>query len=148
MLQDGRTWFLLADGRRARVLIEERRGAQLEEPAAWKLEIGADELYSLQDRAPRSQESVGSARHAMDGGRDMHEMEEEKFLRRVATLIGAAEAEGRFEHLVIAAAPRALGLLRAMLPDAAKARIRADTPKDLLDEGGARLRERLHELLR
>lgn len=148
MLQDGPTWFLLADGRRARVLIEGRRGAQLEEPTAWKLKIGADELYDFQDRPPRGHDSVGPRRHAMDGARNMHEMEEEKFLKRVAAQVGAAEAEGRFEHLVIAAAPRALGLLRAMLPEAAKARIRADTPKDLLDEDAARLRERLRELLR
>jgi hypothetical protein len=33
MLQAGEAWFLLADGRRARLLVERARGAALEERA-------------------------------------------------------------------------------------------------------------------
>jgi protein required for attachment to host cells len=148
MLQDGPAWFLLADGRRARVLIEPRRGASLEEPADWVMEISPDELYSPQDRPPRSFDSVGPGRHAMDAGRNLHEAEEEKFLKRVADRLGEAEKHKRFDHLVIAAPPRALGLLRNFLPTAAQARIRAETAKDLLAEDAPKLRERLRELLR
>lgn len=146
MLQHGTTWFLVADGRRARVLEELRRGAQLQEP--WAMEIGEGDLYEPQDRPPRSFDSMGAGRHAMDGGRDLHEAEEEKFLRRVAARLGEAEKQRAFEHLVIAAPPRALGLLRSMLSDAAQARVRAETAKDLLDEDAPKLRERLAELLR
>lgn len=148
MLQDGSTWFLLADGRRARVLIEPRRGATLEERGDLTFEIGPDELYDVQDRAPRSFDRVGAGRHAMDKGRDLHEAEEEKFLKRVAERVGEGEKRKAFAHLVIAAPPRALGLLRNLLPAAAQSRIRAETPKDLLDEDAPKLRERLHELLR
>jgi protein required for attachment to host cells len=49
---------------------------------------------------------------------------------------------------VVAAPPRALGLLRSLLSDAAQARVRAETPKDLLDEDAPKLRERLTDLLR
>lgn len=148
MLEDGPTWFLVADGRRARVLIEPRRGATLQEPSDWAMEIGPDELYDPQDRPPRGFDAVGAGRHAVDRGRNLHEAEEEKFLRRVATRIGEAEKQKAFDHLVIAAPPRALGLLRASLPQAAQTRIRAETPKDLLDEDATKLRERLRELLR
>ena len=48
----------------------------------------------------------------------------------------------------IAAPPRALGRLRNLLPAGAKARIRADLSKDLLDEPAPKLRDRLSELLR
>ena len=95
MLQNGTAWMLVADGRRARLLIERRRGATLEEPQDWNMEIGGDDLYEPQDRPPR-----------------------------------------------------ALGLLRNMLPESAKRRIRAQASKDLLDEAAPRLRERLTELLR
>ena len=44
MLQNGPAWFLLADGRRARVLIEERRGAALQAANDWNMEIGEDDL--------------------------------------------------------------------------------------------------------
>ena len=148
MLQNGPAWFLLADGRRARVLIEERRGAQLQAPPDWNLEIGPDELYDPQDRPPRSYDRVGSGRHAMDKGRSLHEQEEQNFLKRVAERVGEAEKRKQFDHLVIAAPPRALGALREMLPAPVRSRIRAETPKDLLDEAAPKLRERLTELLR
>ena len=146
MLQNGPAWFLVADGRRARLLTEPRRGAALEE--AWTIEIGPDDLYDPQDRPPRSFDRFGAGRHAMDKGRDLHEAEEEKFLKRVAERVGEGEKRKAFDHLVIAAPPRALGLLRNMLPAAAQSRIRAETAKDLLDEDAPKLRERLLELLR
>jgi protein required for attachment to host cells len=148
MLQNGTAWMLLADGRRARVLVEQRRGGSLEEPSDWAMEIGPDELYDPQDRPPRSFDRVGAGRHAMDRGRSLHEQEEEKFLKRVAGRIADAEKQNQFDHLVIAAPPRALGMLRNMLPANTQSRIIAETPKDLLDEPAPKLRERLTELMR
>lgn len=148
MLQDGTAWMLVADGRRARVLVEQRRGAALEEPADWAMKISEEDLYDPQDRPPRSFDRVGAGRHAMDKGRSLHELEEEKFLKRVADRLGDAEKHNQFDYLVIAAPPRALGLLRSLLPAGAKSRIRADLSKDLLDEPTPKLRERLTELLR
>lgn len=147
MLTNGSTWFLVADGRRARVLIEERRGANLQAPADLAMEIGEDEFYDIQDRPPRSFDRVGAGRHAMDKGRSLHEQEETKFLTRVASTIIDAEKQNRFDHLVIAAPPRALGILREKLAGV-QSRIRAETPKDFLDESELKLRERLQELLR
>ena len=84
----------------------------------------------------------------MDKGRSLHELEEEKFLKRVADRLGDAEKHNAFVYLVIAAPPRALGLLRNLLPAGAKSRIVADISKDLLDEPTPKLRARLTELLR
>lgn len=145
MLQDGTAWFLIADGRRARLLAEQRRGATLQE--TWSMEIGTDDLYDAQDRPPRSFDSVGRGRHGMET-RDLHEAEEENFLKRVAERVGEAEKQKAFDHLVIAAPPRALGLLRNKLSDNAKQRIRAEAAKDLLSEPAPQLQERLQELLR
>lgn len=111
------------------------------------MEIGEEDLYNPQDRPPRSFDSVGPGRHGMER-RDLHEAEEENFLTRVAERIGVAEKQNAFDHLVIAAPPRALGLLRNKLTDNSKQRIRAEASKDLLDEDTPKLRERLTELLR
>lgn len=146
MLENGPTWLLVADGRRARVLIEQRRGAQLSED--WTLEIGPEELYNIQDRPPRSFDRVGAGRHAMDGGRNLHEAEEEKFLKRVADRVAQAHKRKQFAHLAIAAPPRALGLLRGYLPASVQASIRAELAKDLFNETAPVLRERLQEMLR
>ena len=148
MLQDGSTWFLLADGRRARVLVEPRRGARLEARDDLAMAIGPDELYDAQDRPPRSFDRIGAGRHAMDKGRSLHEQEEFNFLRRVAERISQAEKHQLFDHIVIAAPPRALGILRNLLPFGVRSRIRAEAAKDLLDEGAPKLGERLRELLR
>ena len=148
MLQRGVTWFLLADGRRARVLAEPRRGAPLAELGDWNLAIGADELYDIQDRPPRSHDRLGSSRHAMDQGRNLHEEEEARFLDRVAQRLEAAEARKEFDHLVIAAPPRALGILRETLAAPVKACIRAEIDKDLIDEDAATLCAQLTGLLR
>jgi protein required for attachment to host cells len=148
MLQTGPAWFLLADGRRARVWIEEHRGAALQAPADWDMKIGEEDLYDPQDRPPRSFNSVGAARSAMDKGRTLHEQEEENFLKRLAARIGDAGKRHEFDHLVIAAPPRALGALRDLLPASVQSRIRAETPKDLIGEDEPKLRERLRDLLR
>lgn len=148
MLQNGTAWMLIADGRRARVLVEKRRGAHLEEPADWVMEIGPGELYDSQDRPPRSFDRTGAGRHAMDKGRSLHEQEEENFLKRVADRVGEAGRHNAFEHLVIAAPPRALGKLKILLPATVRSRIRAHLSKDLVDEPAPRLRERLIDLLR
>lgn len=144
MLETGPTWLLVADGRRARVLIEPRRGAQLQ--AEWSMEIGADDLYDPQDRPPRSFDRVGAGRHGMEQ-RDLHEAEEENFLKRVAERLGEAAKHDAFAHLAIAAPPRALGLLRSLLPASAAQRVRAETPKDILNEDDEALRARLKEML-
>ncbi|MGE3928856.1 MAG: host attachment protein [Hyphomonadaceae bacterium] len=148
MLVDGETWFLLADGRRARLYVQPRRGATLQAPDDWKLEISDEETYDIQDRPPRSFDRVGAGRHAMDGGRNLHEQEEVKFLKRVADRIVEAEKQKAFRHLVVAAPPRALGILRESLPASVQAYVRAEAPKDLIDESAEQLRTRLEELLR
>lgn len=148
MLQGGPAWFLLADGRRARVLIEERRGAPLIAPDEWDMKISKEDMYDPQDRRPRNSNRIGAGKHTVGNARDLHEAEEENFLKRVAEKLSEAEKAGRFEHLVIAAPPRALGALRELLPRSVQSRIRAEATKDLLEENDARLRERLTELLR
>ena len=111
------------------------------------MQISEDELYDVQDRPPRSFDRVGAGRHAMDK-RDLHEAEEEKFLKRVAERIAEAAKQDAFAHLAIAAPPRALGILRSLLPSAVQERVRAETPKDLVDEHVDALRARLSDMLR
>lgn len=146
MLLNGPAWFLVADGRRARLLVEPRRGADLQQ--SWTEEISDEDIYDTQDRPPRSFDRVGAGRHAMDKGRSLHEQEEHNFLKRIASKITDAEKQSGFDHLVIAAPPRALGTLRELLPDNVRSRIRAEAAKDVVSESTSQLRERLTELLR
>jgi len=148
MLENGIAWMLVADGRRARVLVERRRGAALEERNDLAMEISEDELYDPQDRRARDSNRIGFGKHTVGNDRNLHEAEEEKFLKRVADKVAEADKQRQFDHLIIAAPPRALGMLRGMLPANAQDKICATTPKDLVDEAAPKLRERLQELLR
>jgi protein required for attachment to host cells len=146
MIQEGRTWVLAADGRRARLYAEPRRGAPL--TVEWSMEIGAEDLYELQDRPPRSHDRLGSGRHSMEGNFDPHEEEERRFLKRVAGRIAEAAKTKSFDYLALAAPPRALGILREALPANVLALVTAEAAKDVLDEDAERLRERLFEMRR
>ncbi|MBI1188196.1 MAG: host attachment protein [Alphaproteobacteria bacterium] len=140
------TLVLLADGRRARGLLEARRGAALAEAAAWAMEISDAERITPRDRPPRSFDRVGQGRHAMEAGADPHEDEERRFLLRVAQKLTAAAQAKAFDHLVIAAAPRALGILRAALPDKTRAMVQFEIAKDIVDEDAAAVAKRLADL--
>ncbi len=141
MRMNGSTLILVADGRRARLYEEPRRGADLIQRAAH--DIADEDLYAPQDRPPRTFESATPHRSAMEK-RDLHEAEEENFLRRVAGLVG--EAMGAFDHLVVIAPPRALGLLRAGLPEAAGAKIAHTLAKDVVSEDAVAIKRRLGDL--
>jgi protein required for attachment to host cells len=145
-MEAGRTWILLTDGRRARLLVEPRRGGELIEPDEWAMKISDEELYEMQDRPPRSFDRVGAGRHAMDRGFDPRLEEERKFLQRVADRLAEAARSRQFDHLVLAAPPRALGMLREALPAQAHTLISHETPKDILDEPTDKVRERLANL--
>jgi protein required for attachment to host cells len=146
MIQEGRTWVLAADGRRARVFSEPRRGVALN--AEWSMEIGPEDLFELQDRPPRSFDRVGPGRHSMEGNFDPHEEEERRFLRRVANRVAEAAKAKAFDYLALIAAPRALGVLRETLPPAVLAMVTTEAAKDILDEDAQRVRERLMEMRR
>lgn len=148
MLEGGMLWLVVADGRRARVWTQARRGEALEERADLAMQLGPEDGYEPQDRPPRAHDSVGAGRHAMDKGRSLHEQEEENFLKRLCGRIGDAATHGQFEHLAVAAPPRALGRMRGLLSSAALARLRADLDKDVVSEDAGALRARLVEMLR
>lgn len=140
----GKTWLVLADGRRARVYEESSRGGELAELAPLAMRIEEGDLYDPQDRPPRSFSSVGSHRSAMDRGVNLHEREEENFLKRLAASL--AEKESGYDELVLMAPPRALGLLRTLLRDRVAAKIAHEAPLNVIDESAAVLRQRLRDL--
>jgi protein required for attachment to host cells len=146
MIQEGRTWVLAADGRRAQLYIETRRGVALK--ADWSMEISAEDRVEPQDRPPRSFDRVGAGRHSMEGNFDPHEEEERRFLRRVAARISEGAKAKAFDYLALAAPPRALGVLREALPAAVLAMVSVETAKDILDEDAQQVRERLLEMRR
>lgn len=59
------------------------------------------------------------------------EIEEDRFAARLAQQLGIAAHQGKFSELILVAAPRFLGQLRAHLPTSARAKVAAELAKNL-----------------
>ena len=129
MPKSARTWILVADGGRARIL--SARGldkgldlvSEREAPAPKTSEIGAD-------RPGRAFESAASARHAYSTP-DYHREREQAFLRDLARDLETSLKAGRFDRLVVVAPPTALGDLRKVLGSTVGPAVTAEINKDL-----------------
>ncbi|MCE3290019.1 MAG: hypothetical protein K0R83_2031 [Caulobacter sp.] len=113
MIPDGRTLILVADGRRARLFEEARRGGSLTEHAAWLADLFISPTPA----------------HGWRGG---GEKAEAGFLTRLAHRLDALFTRHRFDHLILIAAPRSLGQLRRHLAAGLKARLELSDPHDRL----------------
>lgn len=127
------TWTVIADGSRARVL-QDAAGPH-DRPRIVREMLGdappSRDLVS--DRGGRGWHggSAGHIGHAIEPDISPHLRAKARFLHDVARAIGSAAAGGRFDRLIVVAPPRALAELRRVWPPAVRARIIAETAKDL-----------------
>ncbi|MBL4758532.1 MAG: host attachment protein [Rhizobiales bacterium] len=108
------TWILIADGARARILINKGYGSGLE--PALDEEFIADNRPSnklTSDRPGRTFDSSGQGRHAMETPTDPHRHEQQIFAQSLAHLLEEHRLKKSYEQLIIVAAPKTLGDLRA-----------------------------------
>jgi len=132
--RESTTWFLVADGAKARILA--RHGdSGLFEPASNKCFAEAAARVPTRDvgadRPGRVHESADVARHAMEPRVDWHRFAKEQFARGVAEALEAAAGRKLYDALVLVAPPRTLGDLRQTLGKHASALVTAEIAKDL-----------------
>jgi protein required for attachment to host cells len=144
-----RTWVLIADAGRARVL--ESRGPGTGLHAVDGLSFAQDTPPSRElgrDQPPRSFDSVGSGRHAMEPRNDPHRAQKLDFARQLADVLGAALAQKSFDKLVVVAPPPFLGDLRGVWPAPVAAAIVGEIAKDLTKAPTLELEAQLGDTLR
>ncbi|MBI1250562.1 MAG: hypothetical protein GC189_03720 [Alphaproteobacteria bacterium] len=146
MRNPGCTWILVADGRRARVFEEVRRGAALSEREDAALALHPTDLETPTDRPPRVFDRMGEHRHAMEAGGSPHARAEAAFLARVCAAIDSAHRAGAFQSLVVIAPPRAMGALRAGWSERVHAAIAHEDAKERVDADAAAIGEALKAL--
>jgi protein required for attachment to host cells len=126
------TWFVLADGSRARFLTQRSEGpgydivAEYEAPEA---HLPTRDLVT--DRPGRTQESANAAHHGIAPRSDAHRERKAAFVHEIAMRLNTAAADGAFDELVLYAAPQALAELRVALDGHARAKLKAEVAKDL-----------------
>lgn len=123
-------WVLICDGRKA--LLAENEG----DAAAPNLKVRQN--FEHPDLPTREQgtdvpgrlfASTGERRGATDST-DFQELAEEDFLKNMAGHLDRAVAENRIKDLIVAAPPRALGVLRRAFSPAVRKVLRREVEKD------------------
>ena len=122
-----KTWVLIADGARARLVAAEGHGKGLQ--LIEKLEFSADHSPNrelLHDKSARVFES-----HGVEPKTDPHRELKRDFAKEIAEALDANVACNEFDKLVVVASPVTLGDLRRALSEAVKAKVIAEVSKDL-----------------
>lgn len=139
-MKAARTWILIADASRAKVLATHGLGNGLAAVPDMTLETDhklAREIGS--DRPGRSYESAGTTRHAIEPRSDPERIEEKRFAAHLVDRLNKASAENAFDRLVIVAPPVMLGDLRAALTPHLEKKLAATLDKDLTKTPEAKL---------
>lgn len=144
-----KTWIIIADGSRARVFLNEGPGSGL--APALNHVLVADNRPSgdiSSDRPGRTFDSVGAGRHAMPPTTDPHRHAQSSFAHDIANVLEENRNKQVFERLIIVAAPKMLGDLRAVLGDQTRKLIKAELAKDLTKLAVHDLNAHLSELIK
>jgi len=127
------TWIVIADGNQAKVFEHDGPGKGLR--ALKDLQFEQEPLKAsdiMADKPGRSFASAGpGSRSSMEYSSDPVALRERKFVEKLANVLNEKQSQGKFDRLVIAAAPAALGDIRPALSDQVKETILAEMPKDL-----------------
>lgn len=144
-----KTWVLITDGARARLVAAEGRGKGLQ--LIEKLELSADHSPNrelLDDKPARVFESHGPTRHGVEPKSDAHRELKRDFAKEVATVLDAKLSKHEFDKLVVVAAPVTLGDLRRVLSESVKAAVTAEVSKDLTKVPNSEIARHIEDLIR
>ena len=125
-------WIAVADSAKARVFESEGPSLTLqlvEELDSEGARRPSRELMS--DRQGRTQNSAAPGGAAMENTSNPQDVEKHKFVRLLVDYLEAAAHRGKFDALVLVAAPRTLGELRKLMPPTLSAKIHSELDKDL-----------------
>lgn len=128
------TWILVADGTQARVYGNDGQGRGIY-PATtqdFKIDLPSKVGDIVSDQEGRAANPGGSRHHSIGPRTDPRRHEEAEFLRNVAAFLEQAALAKTYNRLVLVAAPKALGDLRATLAPHAAALITTELDKDLV----------------
>lgn len=141
-----RTWILVADGARARILQNDGWGKGLQQIVYREHEESETATHDLgTDRPGRTREIADGTHHGLDET-DWHRFEKAEFAHEMAKLLNHAAVANKFDRLVLIAPPQALGDLRKKLDTHTADRVTGEIDKDLTHASLDELKERIAEI--
>ncbi len=127
-----RTWILIADGARARIVENLGHGKGIHAVPHSDLRVDHRPSRELGDDRPgRVVESHGTARHAVEPRSDPHQKLERLFAHQLADILADCHGKHEFDRLVVVAPPVMLGDLRQALGAEVRKAVVAEINKDL-----------------
>ena len=127
-----KTWVLIANGARARLVVAEGRGKGLH--ITEKLDFHGDHSPNRElqrDKPTRVFESIGATRHGVESKSDPHRELKRDFAQDIAEALDGLLAQRQFDRLVVVAPAVTLGDLRTALSEAVKATVVSEVVMDL-----------------
>ena len=143
-----RTWVLVADGARARIL--ENSGPNHALTGVEGLVFTSDHSAThdlVSDREGRSFSSQGHGRSAIESRSDPHSELKTKFANHLAEILARELEQGAYQRLVIVAPPVTLGDLRAAISDQVRAKVVGEVAHDLTKTPNSEVAGRLKDLM-
>jgi protein required for attachment to host cells len=131
-MKPDRTLVLMADDTEARFLINEGPGTGLKELAGLSTAQFPDLQIGYQDRPVRQTGPAGAPRHGVDPHETLEVQRRERFAKHVAEALAQEWPQAKADRLVVAAAPKMLGVLRKLIAGPAAAALAGDLAKDLM----------------
>jgi protein required for attachment to host cells len=134
-------WVVICDGRKALLTVNAGDAQYLnlkvieehEAPSPPTHEQGTDRPGRVQQSVGAGGNTVGRGSHSAVAQTDWHEQDERNFIRTIAERINRAVRDGETKAVIIAAPPRALGVLRPLLSAATTAALRGALDKDYVN---------------
>ena len=126
-----RHWILVADGANARFLhfIDKKRWATTVDRQIFTAHADPSRKIGS-DRPGRTFDSHGKGRHAIEPKVDLHEEKEKQFLASMVRKLEEAFEANAFDSVYVVAPPRALGIIRQLMPERLRARVSGETAGD------------------
>jgi protein required for attachment to host cells len=124
-------WILVCDGKKALLFqnVGDRVYPKLETRETFVHEVPPTRELGTSEPGRIFNSATDGRRGAIEPT-DFHAQEEQRFLAELAHRLDRYAAEHQIKALVVAAPPRALGVLREALPQHVRALIRAELDKD------------------
>ena len=139
-----RTWIVLADSSRARILEASSATSDLAEVATIEHPQSRAHERDLTTDAPGTR--FATAGHGRHGGGPATSAKDEQavlFARELAERLDRDLMDGRYHRLIVAAAPKFLGLLREELTTLTTSVMALEYPKNWVHDDARTIRERL-----
>lgn len=126
------TWVLVADRSQARLFSVSGEDTPITEIEDFVNPSGRSAGRELtRDRPPRTQDSHGEARHAIEPHTRPEDKSADQFAHELSAALERGWAGRRYDDLVLIAPPRFLGVLNAVLGEQVSARVTDRIAKEL-----------------